>query len=102
MQVPKRQTMPIGHPAPASGAAPGMHCTQRFPAQWGAVAGQSEASAHCTHRDVAVSQTGAVMVVHCAWVVHPVLHMNVCWSQMGAVVPQSESARHATHACVAM
>jgi hypothetical protein len=28
MQVPKRQTMPIGHPAPASGAAPGMNALQ--------------------------------------------------------------------------
>jgi hypothetical protein len=100
--VPKRlQTMPIGHLAPASAAAPGMHCRQRLPAQKGIVAAQSEACAHCTHRDVAVSQTGAVVVVHCALLVHPVLHVNVTWSQMGAVVPQSELARHATHVCMA-
>ena len=57
MQVPPpRQTMPVGHPTPASGGAPGMHCTQR---------------------DKVVSQTGAAVVVHCALLVHPALHMNV-------------------------
>jgi hypothetical protein len=101
MQVPKRQAMPFGHPVPASAAAPGTHCTQRFTAQKGVIPEQSEACAHCTHLDVVVSQTGAAMVVHCVLLVHPARHMKVRWSQMGVVVPQSVSARHATHACVA-
>ncbi len=48
-----------------------------------------------------MSQTGAVVVVHCAVSVHPALHMKDVWSQMGAVVPQSELDRHATHVCEA-
>jgi hypothetical protein len=32
---------------------------------------------HCTQRDKVVSQTGAAVVVHCALLVHPALHMNV-------------------------
>ncbi len=78
MQVPARQNMPIGHPAPASAGAPGMHCTQRFAVQKGVLPEQSEDAAHCTHRDVVKSQTGAAIVVHCALLVHPALHMNVC------------------------
>jgi hypothetical protein len=102
-QVPKRQTMPIGHPAPASAAAPAMHSTQRSAVQKGVLASlQSEACAHSTHRDVVVSQTGAAIVVHCAVAVHPVRHMKLVWSQMGSIVPQLLLVRHATHACVAV
>jgi hypothetical protein len=78
-----------------------MHCTQRFTVQKGVVPEQSEASRHCTQRDVVVLQTGAVVVVHCALLVQPARHMKVCWSQMGAVAPQSESVRHATHVWLA-
>jgi hypothetical protein len=78
-----------------------MHSTQRFAVQKGVVPEQSDASRHCTHRDVVVLQIGAVIVVHCAVLVQPARHMKVCWSQMGVVVPQSESARHATQVWVA-
>jgi|SRR5580704_9669199 hypothetical protein len=101
MQVPKRQVMPIAHPAPASAGAPSMHSTQRFTLQRCAAPLQSDACSHCTHRDVAVSQTGAAIVVHCAVAVHPALHMNVIGSQIGAAVPQSELEAHATHVCEA-
>jgi RES domain-containing protein len=62
---------------------------------------QSEDWAHCTHRDVAVSQTGAAIVVQPALLVHPARQAKVLASQMGVVVPQSELARHATHVWVA-
>ena len=77
MQAPARQNMPIGHPAPASAGAPAMHSTQRSALQRCAAPVQSEASAHCTHLEVAVSQTGAAIVVHCDLSVHPARHMKV-------------------------
>jgi hypothetical protein len=102
MHVPARQTMPIGQrAAPASAAAPGMHWTQRSRRQLGVVPLQSEDWAHSTHRDVAVSQTGAAIVVQPALLVHPARHVKVLASQIGVVVPQSELARQATHVWVA-
>jgi hypothetical protein len=77
MQVPPRQNMPIGHPAPASAGAPSMHSTQRSALHKGVLPEQSEDAAHCTHREVVKSQTGAAIVVHCALLVHPALHMKV-------------------------
>ena len=35
--------MPAGHPAPASGVRPTVHCTQRFASQKGVMPEQSEA-----------------------------------------------------------
>ncbi len=93
--------MPRGHPAPASAAAPGMHSTQRFASQKGVPPEQSEAAVHCTHRDVVVLQTGAVMVVQSALLVQPARHMKFCWSQIGVAAPQSELVRHATHVWLA-
>lgn len=55
-----------------------MHWTQRFAVQNGVAMGQSDACVHCTHRDVVVLQTGAVIVVQSALVVHPALHMKFC------------------------
>ena len=91
----------MGQLAPASGAAPGTHFTQKPTSQMCAAPLQSEACAHWTHRSAAVLQISVPMVVHIASLVHPARHMNVRWSQMGVVVPQSEFARQATHACVA-
>ncbi len=93
--------MPLGQPAPASAAAPTTQSPQRFAVQKGVAMGQSDAAVHCTHREVVVLQTGAVIVVQSAFAVHPALHMKFCWSQIGVVVPQSELVRQATHACVA-
>ena len=70
--------MPVGHPLPASAAAPARHWTQRFRVQKGVAMGQSDACVHATHRDVFVLQTGAIIVVHCALLVHPARHMKFC------------------------
>ena len=61
---------------PAS-AAPTRHWKHRFAVQNGVAVGQSDICVHCTHRDVVVSQTGAVIIVQSALVVHPARHVKV-------------------------
>lgn len=66
----------MGHPVPASGAAPTMHWKHRSATQNGVAVGQSDACVHCTHRSVVVLQTGAIIVVQSALVVHPARHVK--------------------------
>ncbi len=59
---------------------------------------QSALVRHATHKDVVVSQTGALAVVQLAFVRHPARHVEVMASQTGLATPQSVLAKHATHA----